>query len=551
MRVQFLGGARTVTGSAVLLESGPLAWLVDCGMFQGGKAIERRNWNLRPYHATEIQFILLTHAHIDHSGLIPKIVKEGFRGKIISTRATFDLCGVMLPDSGHIHEMEAEWQNRRKRRSGKEGLDPLYTVKDSEESLRYFQPVPYDQVLPLSDRVKVRFRDAGHILGSAILEIWVEEGGTEKKLVFSGDLGNSDLPIVRDPSPIEEGDVVFIESTYGDRQHRTREETVQELLAILQDAIRHGSKVIIPAFAVERTQDIVYTIGQLIRTGSIPSIPVYIDSPLAISATEIFKKNSDCFDEETRAILLGGQSPLEYSEIVYARTTEDSKAIDEDKGPGVVISASGMCESGRIKHHLKHHLWRPESHVVIIGYQGEGTLGRRIVDGAKKVKILGEEIAVKARVHTLGGFSAHADQKGLLQWLSHFRSSNLRVFVNHGEEKASMELGRLIRERFQVETSIPQWMERTTLFAAEPPRVSVLLPSEKEPPKAPRPTQTLLGLVRDLDRSYKRLRRRLRKEKLLKMDVQYFRWLKGLEELRTKIEELNSDNHFEPPAAEK
>jgi len=547
MRVEFLGGVRTVTGSATLLEKGSLKGLVDCGMFQGGKELEGRNRNIRRYHPEDLSFILLTHAHIDHSGLIPKLVKEGFRGRVICTRATLDLCEVMLQDSGHVQEMEAEWQSRKNKRSGLEESAPLYTSKDAEDSLRYFQTVGYDETLPLADGVKVRFQDAGHILGSAIIEIWVEEGGTKKKLVFSGDLGSSDQPIVRDPSWVTEADILWLESTYGNRLHKSREETVQELLKILQLAIEHRAKVIIPAFAVERTQDILYTIGQLIRKGLVPSIPVYIDSPLAISATEIFKRNPDCFDQETKALLLEGESPLEFSEIIYTQTTEESKAINEDTRPGVIISASGMCDNGRIQHHLKHHLWREESHIIIIGYQAEGTMGRRIVDGARSVRLFGEEIAIKAHIHTLGGFSAHADQKGLLGWLSHVNNPQLEVFVNHGEEKISIELGRLIDEQFHFKTNIPQWREERFLFVPEGQAITERVTQEKITPEneggeeeiSP-PEESFSVLFKHLDRNYKRLRRKWRRRRSKGEDVLAPRWLKQLKEINEKIEDLES-----------
>jgi metallo-beta-lactamase family protein len=541
MRVEFLGGVRTVTGSATLLERGSFKWLVDCGMFQGGKEFEERNRHVQPYHAKDLSFILLTHAHIDHSGLIPKLVKEGFQGKVICTKATLDLCEVMLQDSGHIQEMEVEWQNRKSKRSGGKEAAPLYTSEEAKRSLRYFQPVGYEEILSLTDGVKVRFQDAGHILGSAIIEIWVEEEGQEKKLVFSGDLGAPNQPIVRDPSWVEEGDVLWLESTYGNRLHKSREETVEELLKIIQDAIHDQAKVVIPAFAVERTQDIIYTIGQLIRKGSIPTIPVYIDSPLAISATEIFKRNSDCFDQETQNILLRGENPLEIPGIIYTQTAEESKAINEDPRPGIIISASGMCDTGRIKHHLKHHLWREASHIVFVGYQGEGTIGRRIVDGAKSVNLFGEEIAVKAHIHTLGGFSAHADQKGLLDWLSHLKNPELEVFVNHGEEKISMKLGQLIREQFHLQTTIPQWKEKKTLFAPKeivmPERV---IPEEGRKEILP-PLETLSHLFRHLDRNYKRLRRKLRNMRPKGEGIRDPRLLEQLEEINKKLEKLESE----------
>jgi len=536
MRVEFLGGVRTVTGSATLLERGSLKWLVDCGMFQGGKELELRNWKIQPYHAKDLSFILLTHAHIDHSGLIPKLVKEGFRGKVICTKATLDLCEVMLQDSGHIQETEAEWQNRKGKRAGKGEAIPLYTIKDVEKSLQFFQTVNYDEKFQLANGVKVCFQDAGHILGSAIIELWVEEGGEEKKIIFSGDLGNFDQPIIKDPSLVEEGDVLWLESTYGNRLHKSREETLQELLKIVQAAIAHQAKVVIPAFAVERTQDIIYTLGQFIRKGSIPPIPIYIDSPLAISATEIFKRSADYFDQETRDLLSGGENPLELPEIIYTRTTEESKAINEDPRPGIIVSASGMCDSGRIKHHLKHHLWRETSHIVFIGYQAEGTTGRRIIDGAKAVRLFGEEIAVKAHIHTLGGFSAHADQKGLLNWISHIHNPQLVVYINHGEEKISMELSQLISEQFHFKATVPQWREKRVFFHEEEKgmieeRTKEELPSE----------ESFSVLFRHLDRIYKRLRRKWKREKKRGEDFYDSRRLKQLEEVSRKLEELESE----------
>ena len=535
MRVEFLGAARTVTGSATLLEKNGSKWLVDCGMFQGSKEIEQRNRNIRPYSPKDLSFVLLTHAHIDHSGLIPKLVKGGFRGKVICTKATFDLCEVMLRDSGHIQEMEAEWQNRKHQRSGKKEVFPLYTVKDAEESLRFFKTVHYDETFPITHGVKVRFRDAGHILGSAIIEIWVEERGQEKKLVFSGDLGTLNQPIVRDPSKIEEADVLWLESTYGNRLHKSKEETVDELLRIIREAIHDRAKVVIPAFAVERTQDIIYVIGQLMRNGAIPSVPIYVDSPLAISATEIFNRNPDCFDKETRDLLSGGENPLDLPEIVYSRTTEESIAINRDSRSGIIVSASGMCDSGRIKHHLKHHLWRKESHIVMIGYQAEGTIGRRLIDGDKTIRLFGEEIAVKAHIHTLGGFSAHADQKGLLDWLSSFRNPRLEVFVNHGEEQTSIGLSEIIQQRFHYKTIVPQWMEERVLFAPEREEMT------KETEGIFLPGESPAVLFRQLDKNYKKLRRTLRRRGVGEKEMKDARWLRELKEINEKMEDLESE----------
>jgi metallo-beta-lactamase family protein len=515
-------------------------------MFQGGKELEQRNRSVEPYHPRDLSFILLTHAHIDHSGLIPKLVKEGFQGKVFCTKATFDLCEVMLRDSGHIQEMETEWQNRKNKRSGGNETTPLYTIQDVKMSLPYFQTIGYDEMLSLTEGVKVRFQDAGHILGSAMIELWVEERGQEKKLVFSGDLGSSNQPILRDPSWVKEGDVLWLESTYGNRLHKSREETVQELLRIVHEAIEHQAKVVIPAFALERTQDVIYTLGQSISRGLIPSIPIYIDSPLAISATEVFKKNSDCFDEETKALLLGGENPLELPGIIYTQTTEESKAINEDTRPGIIVSASGMCDTGRIQHHLKHHLWREESHIVFIGYQAEGTIGRRIIDGAKTIRLFGEEIAVKAHIHTLGGFSAHADQRDLLEWLSHLTNPDIEIFVNHGEEKISLELSDLIRQRFHFKTIVPYWKEKRVLFVPkeiEVPEIKVpearLLEEEKK--EVSPSAESLSILLRHLERSCKRLHRKLKRGRRRETDSSDLRWLKQLEEINEKLEKLESE----------
>ncbi len=536
IRVVFLGGVRTVTGSATYLEKGSLKWLVDCGMFQGGREIESRNWKTQPYQPKDLSFILLTHAHIDHSGLIPRLVREGFSGKVICTKATLDLCEIMLQDSGHIQEMEAEWESRKGRRAGKGEVLPLYTVRDAEKSLSYFHPVEYDEIFQMGDGVKVRFQDAGHILGSAIIELWIEERGKEKKIIFSGDLGNSGQPLVKDPSVVEEGDFLWLESTYGNRFHKTREETDQELLRIVQEAIAHQAKVIIPAFAVERTQEVIYTLGQFIRKRSIPPIPVYIDSPLAISATEIFKRNSEYFDQEAKDLLSDGDNPLELPEIIYTLTTEESKKINDDPGPGIIVSASGMCDSGRVKHHLKHHLWKETSHIVFIGYQAEGTIGRKIIDGAKKVKLFGEEIAVKANIHTLGGFSAHADQRGLLDWLSHFQNPQLRVFVTHGEEKISVGLSQTIYEKFQFKATVPQWRERMVLFLDDEKEV------EKERMREELPTQeSFSSFFRNLDRTYKRLRRKLKREGRKGGYLQNSNQFKQLEEIHKRLKELEEE----------
>ena len=463
--------------------------------------------------------------------------KKDFKGKVICTKATLDLCEVMLQDSGHIQEMEAEWQNRKGKRAGKGEAIPLYTMKDAEKCLRYFQTVNYDEIIQLADGVKVRFQDAGHILGSAIIEIWVEEGGRGEKIGLLGRFGQFGPTHHQRSFWVEEGDVLWLESTYGNRLHKIKG---RDRSGIVEDhsgshcSSGKGGHSCLCRGANSGYHLHARPIYQKRRL--FPPIPIYIDSPLAISATEIFKRNSDCFDQETKDLLSGGENPLEIPGIVYTRTTEESKAINEDPRPGIIISASGMCDSGRIKHHLKHHLWREESHIVIIGYQAEGTIGRRIVDGAKTVRLFGEEIAVKAHIHTLGGFSAHADQKGLLDWLSHINNPKLEVFVNHGEEKISMELSQLIRERFHFKTTVPQWREKRVLFDGEEKVMSEERGEEGLPPE-----ESFTTLFSHLDRTYKRLRRKLRREKKKGEDVYDSRWLKQLEEVSKKLEELEEE----------
>lgn len=464
MKLTFLGAAETVTGSSYLLETESSKILIDYGMFQGNKELKARNEAPFPYNPQEIDFLLLTHAHIDHSGLIPRLCKSGFQGKIICTIATQDLCSVMLPDSGHIQEMEAEWQNRKRKRAGKPLLDPLYTAEEGKEALKLFRGVAYGEWVELTPEIKVRFRDAGHILGSAFIEVVVKEGSKKGvKIVFSGDLGSNGRPIIRDPEILESVDYLLIESTYGDRLHKCRHETLQELLWVIETSLKDGGNIVIPAFAVERTQELLYDLNYLIEKKLIPPLPVYIDSPLAISATEIFRKNSSCFNSTTKALLDSGDSPFDFPNLTFAREFEESKAINQIQGGAIIISASGMCDAGRIKHHLKHNLWRPESHIVFVGYQAIGTLGRSIVDGAQMVKIFGEEIAVKAQIHTIGGFSAHADQQELMDWLGKIQEKPKTIFVVHGEGKSSHALARKIKSDLEVNVVIPAWGESVVL----------------------------------------------------------------------------------------
>ena len=451
----FMGGTRTVTGSSYLLELKDLKIVVDCGLFQGKREIRMRNYRNMPIAPSEVDVLLLTHAHIDHSGLLPRFCKQGFKGKIITTTATRDLCTVMLPDSGHIQEMETEYDNRKALRRGEKALEPLYTAQDGLDCLKLFKGIRYDEVINLNENVRVKFRDAGHILGSAILEIWVKENGKEFKIVFSGDLGKKNTPIINDPSIIDDADFLLIESTYGNRLHEPIADQKAKLAQIINRTIQQGGNVVIPAFAVERTQEILYFLNEMLNAGQIPKVPVFVDSPLAISATEIFMHHRDYYDADLSKLVNAGKKIFDFPGTVFTHTADESKQINETPGSKIIISANGMADAGRIKHHLKHNLWRPESTIIFVGYQAEGTMGRRLVEGEKKVKLMGETINVAAGIESLQGFSAHADQKGLLEFIGNFTQKPKRIFVVHGELESSLTLSSMIENKFGLETIVP------------------------------------------------------------------------------------------------
>ena len=463
MKITFVGATRIVTGSCFHIQTKEANLLIDCGLFQGTRENEQRNSEPFPFEPSEIDCLLLTHAHLDHSGLIPKLVKEGFRGKILATKATVDLCKVMLLDSAHIHERESIWTNKKRMRAGKPPIQPLYTVDDAENSFQYLQGFDYRETVDLEKGVKVRFQDAGHILGSASLELWVREDGKEKKLVFSGDIGQKGLPIVKDPAIIEEGDYVFTESTYGNRKHKNSEETIKEFLKAISESLERGGNVIIPAFAVGRTQNILSILKQLSKEGKLNNLKVFLDSPMAIRATSITLNHPECFDEETLELVKEGKLSGSGLSLTFTEKVEESREINKIKSGAIIISASGMCNAGRIRHHLKHNLWRPECSVVFVGYQARGTLGRIIIDGAKVVRLFGEEIAVKAKIYTIGGFSAHADQDGLIDWLSNFKNKPERIFVMHGEEETALSFADTIKKQLNVDAYVPYSMEEITI----------------------------------------------------------------------------------------
>ncbi len=453
MKMQMIGAAQEVTGSCTLLEIDGRYYLVDCGMEQGIDVFQNVPLPVSP---REIEAVFLTHAHIDHSGMLPRLYKDGFRGIIYATEATVKLADIMLRDSAHIQMTEAVWKNRRAERAGDAPYEPTYDMADAEGAIRLFRGIPYDKRIAVAAGIDLRFTDIGHLLGSAAIELWLREGEVERKIVFSGDVGNTDQPIIKDPSPVVETDDLVLEATYGNRLHNAPEDTVATLAGYIEETVARGGSVIIPSFAVGRTQEMLYAIRQIKETKMIPhwDFPVYVDSPLAVEATKIFSRcDPSCFDEETRALLEKGIDPLHFEDLRLSVTVEDSRAINENTEPKVILSASGMCEAGRIRHHLKHHLWRRECMILFVGYQAEGSLGRALLDGADRVHLFGEEIAVRAEIRSLKGTSGHADRDGLLLWLSQFEKKPRTVYLNHGNEEAIAELALELRERgYAVET---------------------------------------------------------------------------------------------------
>lgn len=458
MKLTFIRATHEVTGSCSLIEIGSKYAIVDCGMEQGQDIYE--NIDL-PVSASMIDYVFVTHAHIDHTGCLPLLYKYGFRGKVFATGETANLCDIMLRDSANIQMFEAEYQSKKSKRAGGDAVEPLYDLDDVAGLLKLFRPCEYGRVITVDENIAVRFTDVGHLLGSASVELFLSEDGIEKKIVFSGDIGNTNQPIINDPKTIEETDYLVIESTYGDRLHEKVEgqNSVEALAQFIQRTMDRGGNVIIPSFAIGRTQEMLYFIRQIKNEGLVhghDGFPVYVDSPLANEATAIFLQcDPSCLDEETRAVMAKGQNPLVFEGLHTFVTTEESKKLNSDMTPKVIISASGMCDAGRIKHHLKHNLWREESLILFVGYQANGTLGRIIYEGAKSVKIFGDEIAVKAEVALLPGLSGHADKQGLIDWVKGFSSPPAQIFVNHGEDSACMELARYFNEEMQLNAYCP------------------------------------------------------------------------------------------------
>jgi len=493
MKIKFLGAAKEVTGSCFIIETDKVRFAVDCGMHQGNAEMEKRNWDFGVYDPKHIDFFLITHAHIDHSGLLPRMAQNGFRGPIYTTEPTGALVKILLLDSAHIQETEAAAKMKRMQRFGKpEKIVPLYSTKDAEAIAPLIKTKTYNELFSPVSGIKVNFQDAGHILGAAVMELFVEENGSSTKLVFSGDIGRRHQLLMEDPTIISDADFLFMESTYGDRNHKGEDDSLNEMAEAIQYSYSRGEKVIIPAFAVERTQEMLYSLYLLNRDRRLPKdMPVILDSPLAIKSTEIFRRYHSYLDGETQNLLKKGEDPLDLPQLQFSSTTADSMRINEMSGSAIVISASGMANAGRIKHHLRHNLWRPGASIVFVGYQAEGTPGRRIVDGAKTIRIYNEDIAVKAKVWTINGFSAHAGQSQLLEWLENFQNKKMRVFLVHGESSAQDQLASLIRQKLGFEVTIPEYLEEIIL------KVGAGMEEFKQPQAAKQPTD-LSPLLADL-----------------------------------------------------
>ncbi len=483
MKLTFIGADHEVTGSCHYIEACGKKMLVDYGMEQGRNYFENAPL---PVSAPEIDYVFLTHAHVDHSGNLPLLYAQGFRGKIFATDATADLCGTMLRDCAHIQMQEAEWRSRKgKRNKDIAQIEPLYTMQDAENAIRCIVPCRYDRAIEVCDGIRIRFTDIGHLLGSASIEVWLTEKNVTKKLVFSGDIGNKDQPLIKDPKKTEEADIVVMESTYGDRLHaEEKPDYVHDLAAILNKTFARGGNVVIPSFAVGRTQEILYFIRQIKKEGLVtasPRFPVFVDSPLAVEATEIFEKNQyECYDEEAMELIKNRINPIVFPGLNLAITTEESRAINEDPEPKVIISAAGMCDAGRIRHHLKHNLWRPECTILFVGYQSVGTTGRAIVDGATEVKLFGETIDVKADIQKLVGLSGHADKNGLIEWIEGFKEKPKKVFVVHGEDSVCSSFAQCLTKEHGFDAYAPYSGTEFDIISGQIVKEGVPIPVKKK-----------------------------------------------------------------------
>lgn len=485
MKITFIGAAHEVTGSCHLVEACGKKFLIDCGMEQGPDLYE--NVEI-PINIGDLDYVFVTHAHIDHTGLLPLLYARGFKGQIFATQATMDLCEIMLRDSAHIQDFEAEWRNRKAKRKGLPEYTPLYTVEDAYNVMQQFVGCHYNQTIHVADGITASFTDIGHLIGSAAITFTLTEDGNTQTVVFSGDVGNTNQPLIRDPQKVPKADVLFIESTYGGRSHGDRPDYISSLVDVLEETFRAGGNVVIPSFAVGRTQEMLYFFREIKQKKLLPdfqNFEVYVDSPLAVSATQVFVKNEyECFDEETMALVKQGINPIQFPGLQLSVTSDESKAINFDMSPKVILSASGMCDAGRIKHHLKHNLWRPECTVLFVGYQAVGSVGRAIVEGAEKVTLFGEEVAVKAKIRQLAGISGHADEQGLIDWLAAFDEKPTQVYVVHGEDSVTDDFAAKITEVFGIKATAPYSGDSFDLITGEQLAFSERRRIEKKPAHA-------------------------------------------------------------------
>ena len=455
MKLTFLGAAGEVTGSCYLVEAAGARLLLDCGLIQGSPKDEERNHEPFPFDPKSIDAVILSHAHIDHSGRIPLLIKSGFRGKIFTQHASIDLCQIMLRDSGYLQEKDAEWENRKRERKGLKLVEPLYTARDAEIAIDSFHGLEYEKPIQVVPNIELCLHDAGHILGSAIVALTINDKGSRTRVVFSGDLGQSNIPILRDPTKVTQADILLLESTYGDRCHRSQAETYAEIAEVLSEANVREGKILIPAFAVGRTQELLYLFARNYEKWGVNKWQIFLDSPLAISATEIYEKHHRIYDTEAAAFYGKEGFRDVLPNLRYVRRAEESIALNQIHSGAIIIAGSGMCTGGRIRHHLKHNVWRNKTHIMMVGFQARGTTGRALVDGAKHIRLWGETIKVSAQVHTIGGLSAHADQRELINWLGHFNPRPATYLV-HGEEKALLALQAEIQARHQFEARIAE-----------------------------------------------------------------------------------------------
>lgn len=456
MKITLYGAGGDVTGSAYYVQTEKTSVLVDCGIFQGGKEAALKNRQAPPVNYHSLTAIILTHAHLDHCGRLPVAIREGFQGPVYATAATIDLVALILRDALKVQTNDLEKWNRIRMRQGKEKIEAAYDENDVEKAIGQMKPLPYHEEFSISESLRLIVDEAGHILGSGSLKLMAVEDGQTKSVVFSGDLGPSGLPIVRDSEPFREADMVFMESTYGDRDHKPLKATIDETIGIIKDALKSKGKILVPSFAVGRTQDILYYIEQAFRMGELPRFPIYIDSPMAIEATRIYMSHAELFDDEMKEFISSGEMQRDKSFIHPTSTAEESKKLNDVPGPCMIIAGAGMCNAGRIMHHLRHNLWNPATSVLIVGYQGEGTLGRKLVDGAESVKIYGESIAVRAQIHLLGGFSAHAGQTDLLHWFNALAACRPKVVLTHGEDRARIPLSKIIEHQYGLRVLLPK-----------------------------------------------------------------------------------------------